>query len=279
MPHPDSALPSLTVLLPTDAAPRELAAAPGEAALSALYDHPDPGAGAAWVRANMITTLDGAATGADGRSGSINGPADHRVFALLRSLADVVLVGAGTVRAEGYAELPIRPDLLDARTDRGQRPGLELAVVSRSGDLPSYLLDSDRPPFVLTVTDRPDLDALRRRIGTDRVVATGPGDVDLVAAVTALAARGLPRVLTEGGPRLLGDLLAVGAVDDLCLTVTSDLVGGPARRVVARDGWFTPPLTARPAHLLHSDSDGVLLGRWLLPRREATADPSTRVDP
>ena len=277
MPHPVPGLPSLTVLLPTDAAHRELAAEPGEGALADLYDHPDPGADAAWVRANMITTLDGAATGADGRSGSINGPADHRVLALLRSLADVVLVGAGTVRAEGYAELPIRPDLLGGRAARGQRPALELAVVSRSGDLPAHLLDGDRPPFVVTVTDRPDLDALRRRVGADRVVATGPGDVDLGAAVAALAARGRPRVLTEVGGRLLEELLAAGVVDDLCLTLTSDLVGGPARRMVTQDDWFAPPLTARPAHLLHGG--GVLLGRWLIGRDRAGAGRSTRVDP
>jgi riboflavin biosynthesis pyrimidine reductase len=277
MPPPGSELPPLTVLLPADGDRRELAAEPGEAALAALYEHPDPGAGAAWVRANMISTLDGAATGSDGRSGSINGPADHRVFALLRSLADIVLVGAGTVRAEGYAGLPVRPDLRAGRAARGQQPGLELAVVSRSGDLPSHLLDGDRPPFVVTVTDRPDLDALRRRVGADRVVATGPGDVDLPAAVAALAVRGLPRVLTEGGPRLLGDLLAAGVVDDLCLTVTSDLVGGPARRMVTLDGWLDPPLTARPSHLLHGD--GVLLGRWLLRGGRAATGRSTRVDP
>jgi riboflavin biosynthesis pyrimidine reductase len=261
------ALPTLTVLLPADVPQRQLTAELGEPALAALYAHPAPADGSPWVRANMIATLDGAATGADGRSGSINGPADHRVFMLLRGLTDVVLVGAGTVRAEGYTELPVREDLAEARAARGQRAELELAVVTRSGDLPERLLDGDRPPFVLTVADRPDLDALRRRVGTDRVIAAGAGDVDLGAAVATLAARGLPRVLAEGGPRLLGDLLAQHLVDDLCLTVTPDLVGGPARRVVTRDAWFAPPLSARPAHLLHAD--GVLLGRWLLPRRSA----------
>jgi len=254
--------PTLDVLLPTDAAPRTVVAEPGEPGLAALYPHPAPAAGGAWVRANMITTLDGAVTGADGRSGSISGPADHRVFDLLRSLADVVLVGAGTVRAEGYRELPVRADLRAARAARGQSPEPELAVVTRYGPLPDDVLDGARPPLVVTVTDRPDLAALRRRVGSDRVVAVGSGSVDLAAALTALADGGLPRVLTEGGPGLLGDLIGADLVDDLCLTTSPVLVGGSAGRVVAPAGWLAPPVTARPAHLLHGD--GALLGRWLL---------------
>ncbi len=277
---PTPATPALELLLPAGAAEPVIGAEPGEPTLAELYAYPDPGAGPAgagpmeggrsgtrraWVRANMIATLDGSATGPDRRSGSINDPADHRVFALLRSLADVVLVGAGTVRAEGYRELPIRPDLAGPRAARGQRPDLELAVVTRSGALPDELLGSARPPIVVTVEDRDDLPELRRRIGADRVVAAGTGDVDLAAAVRALADRGLPRVLAEGGPHLLGRLLQEGLVDDLCLTTSPQLVGDAGPRVVAGTGWLSPPVPARPAHLLHSD--GVLLGRWLLGRR------------
>ncbi|WNB84411.1 dihydrofolate reductase family protein [Cellulomonas sp. ATA003] len=210
----------------------------------------------------MIATLDGAGTGADGRSGSINGPADHRVFDVLRSLADVVVVGAGTVRAEGYGDLSVRRDLRAARAARGQHADPELAVVTRSGSVPDELLDAAVPPLVVTAADGDAVAALRRRIGADRVVAVGTGDVDLGGALAALAARGLPRVLTEGGPRLLGDLLAADLVDDLCLTTAPLVVGGPARRVVDRGGWLAPPAAARCAHLLHGD--GVLLGRWLL---------------
>jgi len=273
--------PPFDLLLPVDGAARRVDPEPGEPVLAALYAHPDPGGRRPWVRANMIASLDGGATGADGRSGSLNGPADHRVFDLLRGLADVVLVGAGTVRAEGYGELPVRPDLAAGRAARGQRPALRLAVVSRSGALPESVLDAgsgaipgggpdggtgdDVAPLVVTVSDRPDLPALRERLGPDRLVVAGTGDVDLGAALAALAARGLPRVLAEGGARVLGDLLAGDHVDDLCLTTTPHLVGGPARRVVDRPDWFAPPLAARAAHLLHSD--GVLLGRWLLGAR------------
>lgn len=219
-------------------------------------------AGAAWVRVNMISSLDGAATGADHRSGTINGDADLRVFNVLRSAADVVLIGAGTARAEGYATVTVPPGLAAARSARGQRAELELAVVSGTGPLPDALVGSEHPPLVVTIADRPDLAELRATIGTDRVIVAGTGRVDLGAALGALAERGLVRVLAEGGPHLLGDLLTAGLVNELCLTWSPVLVGGPAPRIVDGAGWFAPALAATPAHLLHAEA--VLLGRWLL---------------
>lgn len=255
--------PTLDVLLPLDRAGERIPAEDAERTLSALYAHPRPPAGAdAWVRANMVASLDGAATGADRRSGTINGDADLRVFRVLRAAADVVLIGAGTARAEGYGALTVPAGLAATRAAGGLSADLELAVVSATGTLPALLLDADRPPLVVTVADRPDLDALRARIGADRVVVAGAGRVDLAVAVAALAARGLVRVLTEGGPHLLGELLGAGLVDELCLTWTPLLVGGPAPRVVEHPGWLVPAVAARPAHLLHADA--VLLGRWLL---------------
>ena len=255
--------PTLDVLLPLDRAGERLGAQADEVALGALYAHPLPAPGApAWVRVNMISSLDGAATGADDRSGSINGAADQRVFRVLRAAADVVLIGAGTARAEGYTSLRPPADLAAGRAARGQSAGLALAVVSATGPLPAALLDGSEPPFVVTIADRPDLDALRGNVGAEHVIVAGTGRVDLATALTALAALGLVRVLAEGGPRVLGDLLAAELVDDLCLTWSPQLVGGAGPRIVAHPGWLTPPVAARPAHLLHSG--GVLLGRWLL---------------
>ncbi|HEY8720725.1 dihydrofolate reductase family protein [Pengzhenrongella sp.] len=260
---PTSERPSLDILLPLDRAAERIPAQDDEHALTALYAHPLPRAGAdTWVRANMIASLDGAATGANRRSGSLNGDADLRVFRVLRAAADVVLIGAGTVRAEGYGPLDVPAELAAARAARAQRPDLELAVISGSGPLPDALLDSARPPLVVTTSDRPDLAALRARIGADRVLLAGDGHVDVAAALRALAARGLVRVLAEGGPHILGELLDAGLVDELCLTWSPLLAGGPAPRIVANPDWFSPALTATPAHLLHSDA--VLLGRWLL---------------
>ena len=259
----DQPRPPLDVLLPLSRAGERIGADVDERTLAALYAHPPAGPGAAcWVRVNMISSLDGGATGADNRSGTINGAADLRVFTVLRAAADVVLIGAGTARAEGYTGIGVPAHFAAARAARGQRSDLELAVVSGTGELPGALLDSAQPPLVVTVADRPDLAALRARVGADRVIVAGTGRVDLAAALASLAARGLQRVLAEGGPRLLGDLLGAGLVDELCLTWSPFLVGGPAPRVVNHPDWFAPALPATPAHLLHADA--VLLGRWLL---------------
>src|SRR3954466_1045562 len=70
--------------------------------LARLYAYPLLDGGESWLRVNFVSTLDGAATGADGRSGSINTGADREVFALLRALADVGVIGAGTAGGGGY---------------------------------------------------------------------------------------------------------------------------------------------------------------------------------
>lgn len=263
-------LPPLDVLLPLDRAGSTLAPEPGEPALHALYAHPAPRPGRTTaVRGNMIATLDGAAQGPDGRSRSINGPADWRVFRVMRAVADVVLVGAGTARAEGYTPLTVPADLRAARADRGQAPDLELALVTASGAVPPGLLGTDRPPYVVTTQACPRLDELRAELGDDHVLVAGSDAVDLPAALDALAARGLTRVLAEGGPRLLTDLVRADLVDELCLTTSPLLVAGPGLRAVQGAEWIHPR-RATAAHLLHHD--GMLLGRWHLAGGTGEAD-------
>lgn len=246
--------PTLELLVPGPA--RTIEPDPAESALRALYAHPDPEPGSCHVRANMVTTLDGAAWGPDHLSGSINGPADARAFAVQRALADVVLVGAGTIRAERYTPLEVPPELRDLRAHAGRAPELPLAVVTRSGELPEVVT---RDPHTLVLTTARGAGRLRD-LPSDRVVATGD-DVDLAASLRELAARGLGHVLTEGGPSLLGALLELGLVDELCLTASPLVVGGPAGRITGGRGALARR-PARLAHLLHRD--GVLLGRWLL---------------
>ena len=260
-----SDLPALDVLIPVDSPVRRLAPRSDEAELLALFaDVPTSGV---HVRANMVSTVDGAATGASRVSGSINGPADFRVFRVLRALADVVLVGAGTVRAERYTPLEVPAELRAARAALGRADALELAVVTASGELPDSLLDTDRPPLVLTTASAPSLDALRSRLGEDRVVVADggvPGAVDPRAVVAALGERGLVHVLAEGGPTLLAQLVDADLVDELCLTWSPQLLGGPAARIRHLPTWFAPPRALTLAHLLHAD--GVLLGRWRVAR-------------
>jgi riboflavin biosynthesis pyrimidine reductase len=160
-----------------------------------------------WVVLDMIASLDGA-TVIDGRSGGLGGPGDRAVFSALRTLADIILVGASTVRAEGY-----RPP---------KKTGQRIAVVSRSGHLDwSSELFTSGAGLAIVPTDGPEVPAASIRVGE--------GSVDLRAALTQLEG---DVVLCEGGPTLNGQLLAAGLVDELCLSVAPSLVGGGAKRIV-----------------------------------------------
>lgn len=248
-------LPPLDLLVGPDA-PRTLPAVPGEAELGALLHVPGDGP---LVRANMIASLDGAAWGPDRRSGSINGPADWRVFRVLRALSEVILVGAGTARAEEYRPWPVPRDLVELRAAAGLPPQVEIAVVTRTGGLPPGLHGVDRPPLVCTSEE--GAERLGSDVAPERLVVAGGSDVDLPALLDALAARGLTRVLVEGGPELLGALVAADLVDELCLTTSPAVVGAGPGRILGGSA-FGEVRPARLAHLLHSD--GMLLARWVL---------------
>jgi riboflavin biosynthesis pyrimidine reductase len=195
------------------------------------------------VRLNMIASLDGAISVA-GRSGALGGPADKELFHVLRSLADVVLVGAGTVRAERYgpAQVPI-------------------AVVSRSCGLDwgaPFFTEQKARPIVITVTGAPD-DLRARAAEVADVVIAGDDDVDLARAVGALGDRGMRSVLCEGGPTLNTQLVAADLVDELCLTVSPHLVGGDGPRLLAGAGLAdVPRLNLRGA----CEADGFLFLRF-----------------
>lgn len=262
---------------PSLGAPRPVAGGAGvwdpDDDLARLYAHDPPSSGrAARVRANLVTTLDGAVAGADGSSRSISGPTDLRVLVLLRSLADVVLVGAGTVRTEGYGPLGVRPALAARRARLGMAPSPVLGVVSRSGRLPDRLLavprTDDGEPRVVVLTcaaaSPAALQQLRSRLGDDAVVVRGDEDVDLSAAVDDLASRGLRRVLCEGGPALLRDVVAAGLLDELCLTTSPLLVAGAAPRALVGDALVERLELA--SLLLADDGGGTLLGRWTVRR-------------
>jgi riboflavin biosynthesis pyrimidine reductase len=175
------------------------------------------------VRANFVASVDGSVT-LEGKSGGLGNAADRELFHLLRAMADVVLVGAGTARVENYG---------GAREVDGRTP--PIAVVSRSLDLdPQSRLFTDTrvPPIVLTCEAAP-ADRRDRLTDVAEVVVAGETDVDMAAAVDALADRGLCHVECEGGPHLLGWLVAAGLLDELCLTLAPVIAGGMAGRIVA----------------------------------------------
>jgi riboflavin biosynthesis pyrimidine reductase len=258
----------------------------GPELLAGLYAYPDtcPGgteAGSSWVRANMVASADGAAALA-GRSGGLGGPADRQLFQVLRALADVVLVGGGTARAEGYG--PARPAqtlpaalVADLRAGRPAVP--PIAVVSGSLDLdPESPLIAGAAPDARTIVLTTEAAPAGRRAaleGRAEVITAGAGRVSARAAVTALASRGHRRVLTEGGPQLLGGIAAAGLLDDLCLTISPVLAGGGAGRILAGPGTGAPGSAGGPAdsglpadltlaHVLAADN-GFLLCRYVRP--------------
>ncbi|GAA2161511.1 pyrimidine reductase family protein [Pedococcus bigeumensis] len=206
-----------------------------------------------WLRANFVASLDGAANGADHRSGSINTPADHVVFDLLRRLTDVVVVGAGTVRAEGYPSL---------RAEDPRAP--VLMVVSHRGAVPPSVVDGPFGSVYLITREGADpatLDASRALIGEEFVLTVGDQAVDFVKMRNMLEDKGFRQILCEGGPSLVNSMLAAGVVDELDLTWSPIIVGGE-HPTIARGPDLNLP--ASPTLLL--EEDGTILGRWYVNR-------------
>ena len=189
------------------------------------------------LRVNFVATVDGSST-TDGLSGHLGGAADRRVFGLLRRLCDVVVVGAGTVRDEGYGPMVLSDADAAWRSAHGYAAQPVFALVSRSARLdPGSRIFTEAPvrPLVLTSGTAP-AEARRALAAVADVVVCGDETVEPGLLRHALAERGLDRVLCEGGPSLLGDLVAGDVVDELCLTIAPQLEGGTGPRIATRDG-------------------------------------------
>ncbi len=279
VPSGGAAAPSLGPADPLRLAGRISPAEPGApgvsdliSALAAIYATP----GGQWVRGNMIASVDGAIA-LDGRSGGLSGAADRLMFWVLRSLADVVLVGAGTAREEQYGQARPADVWQSLRAGRSAAP--PIAVVTRRLDL---ALDSrlfgagprrgaaepgsaESPRTIVLTTELVPEHRLKAAARVAEVIVAGEQDVTAAAAVAALAERGHRRILAEGGPRLLGELAAAGLLDELCLTISPVLEGGrsAARLLSAPTGTGAglAPTALRLASLL--EDEGFLFARYL----------------
>ncbi|MFE9093552.1 pyrimidine reductase family protein [Streptomyces sp. NPDC007264] len=233
-----------------------------ELAAAYAYPEPAPGGREPWLRANMVSTLDGAAQH-EGRSQPISGATDMRIFGTLRGLADVVIVGAETVRQEKYRPARAREGFAELRKAAGQGPAPAIAVVSASLEL-DFSLPLFTSPLVPTLlltgaAAAPDRVAAAERAGA-RVLIAGDGmGVEPARAVRALAELGMTRLLTEGGPRLLGQLVAAGVLDELCLTVSPMLTAGDAQRIAGGPSVAVPKRFTLAALL---EEEGFLFGRY-----------------
>lgn len=220
-------------------------------ALAEAYAHTGPHG----VRVNFVSSVDGAVT-VDGLSAGLSGPGDKRVFAILRMLCDGLLVGAGTLRNEGYHAVRLDERRRAWRTERGLSPYPGLVVVSRSLALdPGQDAFAAAPvrPIVLTCAAAPAAGRAALSTVAD-VVDAGEDAVDFGVAVRLLRERGLHHLLSEGGPRVLGELTAADLVDELCLTVSALLAGPGAGRITAG-----PASAPRALSLCHALAAGDML--------------------
>ncbi|MFN6542264.1 pyrimidine reductase family protein [Mycolicibacterium nivoides] len=231
--------------------------------LAQYYAYPDD-LQRCWVRGNMISSLDGGAT-EDGKSGGLGGPGDRAVFNLMRHAADVILMGAATVRIENYSGVQLSVAQRQERQRRGQAEVPPIAVITASAELDhdsKFFTRTEVAPLILTATET--VSDARHRLGTLAEVldASGadPTRVDPAVALRILAERKLFRVLTEGGPSLLSLLIENDLLDELCLTVAPILLGGVARRIATGPGQAHTRM--RPSHLL-TDDEGYLYTRYV----------------
>jgi riboflavin-specific deaminase-like protein len=210
------------------------------------------------VRANFVISLDGRID-IGGRSSRLGGPADRQAFMALRAVTDAVLVGAGTVRAENYGPVRLDPSVQDRRRVRDQAPLPRLAIVSARASLDAsdrVFQGGDKPLLFTTAAGagaHPDLAAVAE------VVVCGEQSVKLESALDDLAARGLPRVLCEGGPTLLRSLVVPALLDELCLTISAQLIG-PGAGGLLGDQPLPDAVQLGLTSLL--EGDGMLLSRY-----------------
>ncbi|MFE7122397.1 pyrimidine reductase family protein [Streptomyces sp. NPDC057654] len=196
-----------------------------------------------WLRANMVSSLDGAAHH-EGKSQPLSSDADMRIFGTLRGLADAVVVGAQTVRQEGYRPARAREAFAARRAALGQPPAPVIAVVSASLDL-DFGLPLFTEPLVPTIVltgagAAPDRVAAARKAGAEVIVAGDSARVEPDRVKRVLAERGLTRLLTEGGPKMLGQFAAAGALDELCLSLAPMVAAGAAPRIMNGPGLAVP---------------------------------------
>lgn len=232
-PTPDTAKTEVGAVDPVDRpwTPDELA----QAYAYPAADDPVRAGRTGWLRANMVASLDGAAHH-EGRSQPLSGQADMRIFGVLRGLADAVVVGAETVRQEGYRPARAREVFAARRAAAGQGPAPAIAVVTAG-----LALDFTLPLFtaplvptlVLTGAGAPaDRVETARAAGVEVLFAGEGTGVDPARVAGVLAGRGHTRLLTEGGPRLLGQFAAAGALDEMCLSLAPVVAVGDAQRIM-----------------------------------------------
>jgi len=178
----------------------------------------------------MVAGLDGTAA-VGGRVGSLSTAPDQALFRRMRQIADIVLVGAETVRREGYGSVGLDDDAQEQRRRLGQSATPPIALVSRSLAFDwNAKVFADAPDDARTHLIACEAADPGRRAEAEQyaeVIVAGDDRVEPAAAMQALADRGRRVVLCEGGPTWLGELVAADRLDELCLSVAPLMGGDP----------------------------------------------------
>ena len=215
--------------------------------LASFYAEPPEG-----VRANMIFSADGAAAFA-GRAGPLSCPTDQQLLRILRGFADVVLVGAGTARAENYGPVQLTDAQRVRRHGEGRPAPPRVAVISRTGQLPTRLFSNpEQPPILVTCAQA----AARHHFSADqwgRLLVAGEDSVDMARAVASLRAEGMHRILCEGGPTVLDELVEADAVAEICVTLAPKLAASQPLGHRLQPSPLSAPVTMRLDHALVYD--------------------------
>jgi riboflavin biosynthesis pyrimidine reductase len=235
----------LTPVYPDAAGSIDLVAEDARERLADLYRPPRPD----WVRVNLIGSVSGSAAGSDGTSETLTNPADRTLLKVIRALADVVVVGAASVRAEGYY-IPRHA---------------ELAVVTGTGDLGKHLVTStgDQASFFVLCPAAAVAKARETTSSANAQVIVVPdedGRMTAVAIVAALRGAGFAGIVCEGGPSLAAQFVRAGVVDEVCLT-TSPILNGASAPLFGGHEFADIPVTL--GGLLLDDASGIY-ARWLV---------------
>ena len=223
--------------------------------LEAFYQLPP---GPSHLRVNFVSTLDGVIE-VNGRSQPLGNAADRAAFMAMRAVADAIVVGAGTVRAERYGPVRLDEPARARRRDRDQSELPRLAIITAQGDLDPQARvfgGSERPVIWTTDVARRGNAALA---AVAEVIVCGEQHVDLSRARQELESRGWRRLLCEGGPALFQSLLVNGLVDELCLSL-SPMLAGSEHRHLTSDSPLPELAEFELIGLL--EGDGMIIGRF-----------------
>ena len=217
-------------------------------ALLELYRPPR----AEWLRLNLIATVTGGASGSDGTSETLTNPVDRRILGVIRQLADVVLIGAQTLRAEVY---------LQPRRSR-------LAVVTMSGELGGHRIEAPEGATPIVLCPPGASARVRETLPIAEIIELPLVDGSIPASdmIDALRGAGFASIICEGGPSLAAQMLDAGLVDEFCLS-TAPVIGGLPFPVTGSAAIAEHAATL--TQLLRDEASG-LYARWSVESRPAT---------